>query len=172
MHMWYIVVVCSETIVHSLVRTVFTKVGFCSVLSILRASFGIWWVRKLIWELRRYIWVIRSRAELGVRFRGVRFRDLGKRVACVVATCHLGKCAKLCVVTNQMLPCVLEKSTCWLWLLLCWLWPSLWLTSPLNEVEPFLKCYIIKWPKCPLCTKGTKMQHYSNGEYIIAHISS
>ena len=98
--MWYTIVMCSETITYSLVRTVFTKVGFCSVLSILRASFGIWWVRKLIWEIRRYIWVIRSRAGLGVRFRGLRFRDLGKRVACEVATCHLGKRAKLFVVTN------------------------------------------------------------------------
>ena len=100
MYMWYIVVICSETIVYSLVRTVFAKVGFCSVLSILRASFRIWWVRKLIWEIRRYIWVIRSRAGLGVRFRGLRFRDLGKRVACEVATCHLGKRAKLFVATN------------------------------------------------------------------------
>ena len=78
---WFNISMCSETIVYSLVRTVFAKVGFCSVLSILRASFGFWWVRKLIWEIWRYIWVIRSRAGLGVRFRGIRFRDLGTRVA-------------------------------------------------------------------------------------------
>ena len=87
MLMWYIVAMCSETIVYSLVHTVFTKVRFCSILSILRASFGFWWVRKLIWEIRRYIWVIRSRAGLGVRFHGLCFRDLGTRVAWGV--CHV-----------------------------------------------------------------------------------
>ena len=85
--MWYNIALCSEMIVYSLVRTVFTKVGFCSILSILRASFGFWWVRKLIWEIRRYIWVIRGRAGLGVRFCGLRFWDLGTRVAWGV--CHV-----------------------------------------------------------------------------------
>ena len=87
MFMWYNIALCFETIVYSLVRTVFAKVGFCSVLSILRASFGFWWVRKLIREIQRYNWVIRGRAGLGVRFRGLRFRDLGIHVAWGV--CHV-----------------------------------------------------------------------------------
>ena len=87
MFMWYVITMCSETIVYSLVRAVFTKVGFCSVLSILRASFGFWWVRKLIWEIRRYIWVIIGKARLRVRFCGLCFRDLGTRVAWGV--CHV-----------------------------------------------------------------------------------
>ena len=129
--MWYIVDICSETIVHSLVRSVFAKVGFCSVLSILRASFGIWWVRKLIWEIRRYFWVIRGRAGLGVRFRGLRFRDLGTRVAWGV--CHVlpREACQDFVVTNKELPLILDLVNSlnfdlalgwpWLWL---WGWPS------------------------------------------------
>ena len=85
--MWYNIALCSETIVYSLVRTVFTKVGYCSILSILRASFRFWWVRKLNWEIQRYIWVLRGKWGLGVRFRGLHFRDLGTRVARGV--CHV-----------------------------------------------------------------------------------
>ena len=95
MFMWYIIDGYSETIVYSLVRTVFTKVGFCSVLNILRASFGFWWVRKLIWGIHRYNWDTRGKSGLRVRFCGLHFWDFGTRVAW--GLCHVSP-RETCIV--------------------------------------------------------------------------
>ena len=92
---WYIIFMCSETIIYSLVRIVFTKVGFCSVIGTLKASFEFWWVRKLIWEIQRYIWDTRGKSGLEVRFCGLRFRDFGTRVAW--GLCHVSP-REACIV--------------------------------------------------------------------------